>query len=341
MKTAFQYITKDDDKMPINKCTNDNDKHCDDHCKCYDIKNNPKDLNDKECRCDINNHINLYVNDTKNNSIDCKPQKDKKYGCCCDTTKLREMLMVFRKNNTPVIIFSETLLAFELLESDQDFAFSRYIHAIINNMVYISKDSSNGEVIYIIPLCNISFVIALSPAPITGISDIIDEIMTETTLEKNDCCCISGIGDTLNSLSNFYFLLPLSSGLFAISANEISFGYIWVLTLSIFLLLPFEATSTVANDDIYVMYSNSTNSNFYAIVPACKIDVLAMPQNLIATSILKTSSAINSPILKGLLSLLNKDMRAKIEKLDIDKLSNDIKGKSMDEILEKIKSMLK
>jgi hypothetical protein len=317
----------------IENISNYKDEDCP---KNYHMKNKQKDYNDKKSRCNINNNINLYTNNTKNNSIDCKPKKDKKYGCCCDTTKLREMLLVFKQNNTPVIIFTETLPRLPL--SGNDFFTPKYIHAIINDMVYISNDSSNGAVIYIIPLCNISFVIAISPTPVTGISNIINEIMTEATLEKNDCCCMSGIGNTLNSLSNFTLLLPLSSDSAGIASGPDGV-LVFISTILIFLFIG--SISTVANDDIYVIYSESTTDNsFYIIVPTCKIDVLFIPQNLGTTSRLKTSSAINSPILNSLLSLLNEDMRAKIEKLDIDKLSDDIKGKSMDEILKKIKSII-
>lgn len=327
--------------MKENECIENISNYKDGDCaKKYNIKNKQKDYNDKKSRCNVNNNINFYENNTKNNSIDCKRKKDKKYGCCCDTTKLREMLLVFKQNNTPVLILTETLPTLPF--SGDDFLTPKYVHAIINDMVYISNDSSSGPVIYIIPLCNISFVIAVSPTPVTGISNIINEIMTETTLEKNDCCCMSGIGNTLNSLSNVSFLLPLSGGSYLISSGSNgAFVLIVFLMYLIFLFLTIRSVSTVANDDIYVIYSESTTDNsFYIIVPTCKIDVLVIPQNLGTTSRLETSSAINSPILNSLLSLLNEDTRAKIEKLDIDKFSNDIKGKSMDEILEKIKSII-
>lgn len=295
-------------------------------------KNCKKDLAVKRSRCKQTNNVHVYVNDDKESSKYCKPKENKKFGCCCDTDSLRDLLLLFRQNNTPIFILTETFPTFNVDNGDNGDS-AVFVNSIVGNLVYVSRTSSDGPVIALIPLCEIDYVIVLRPAPfppVPGLANLINEIMAEPTLEKEDCCCIKGIGNTINSVSNISLLFPVTNAIL-LETNGLL-----MLFILITVLVNQDNITEVANDDLYILFFESQQSSFYFITPICNIDSLAVLENIFdGNEAVPASTALSS-----LLPNLNKDMKEKLKNMNMDKLSKEIKGMPLTEALKKINSLL-
>ncbi|GAA0730190.1 hypothetical protein GCM10008905_31180 [Clostridium malenominatum] len=284
-----------------------------------------KDPTVKDSRCDQTNQVHVNVNDAKEDYKDCKPKKDKKFGCCCDTDSLRDLLLFFRRNNTPIFILSETFPIIGENPTDTPV----FVNSIVGNLVYISRGSSRGPVITLMPLCKIDYVLISSDTPIPGLVNFINEIITEPTLEKEDCCCIKGIGDTINSVSNISVLLPLTNAIL-LESNTL------IISLALFILGEVQSTTAVGNDDLYILYFETQISSLYLITPVCNIDSLIAIENVTDENGVATSSTM----VNSFLPYLNKDMKEKLKNISIDKIFKEISGIPFDEALEKLNSVL-
>ncbi|PGT03943.1 hypothetical protein [Bacillus cereus] len=268
--------------------------------------------------------MGYYDNSSKGNYKYCKSKKDEKFDCCCcDTDSLRDLLLFFRRNNTPIFILSET---FPFIENPTPTPV--FINSIVGNLVYISRGSNSGQVIALIPLYKIDYVLVSSTSPIPGLVNLINEIIAEPTLEKDDCCYIKGVGDTINSVSNISSLFPLTNAI-------LSESFPFVLFILLIILLADNATA-VANDDLYILYSETQNSSLYLITPVCNIDSLIAVENLGDAN----GTATSSTTLNSFLSYLNKDMKEKFKNIDTNKLFKEISEIPFTEALKKLNSAL-
>lgn len=277
------------------------------------------------------NNTSIYATLNENSSCCEKPyfcpplnaskkQDCKTSDCCCDTSKLREILLTFKLNNTPISIFTETFSSVIFVEP---YLVKLYVHAVIDDMVYLSENSTTNQAKYIIPLSSI--ILVLSFSTLNEFSCIIKEIVTKPMKEKDPCCGVSGIGNAINNLSSFGLSLP-TKNLFSFSLSNHTLVIIFASPdFTVFIILFISSISVAANDDICIFYSNYTtdSSSAYAIVPTCKIDHISLPElgcGFKAES--RTSTIPNYDTIYSLLSSLPEKSRDKIINLYSEQLEN-------------------
>lgn len=262
-----------------------------------------------------------YVPIDNSKKRDKDKDKEKKFGCCCNTDSLRELLLFFKQNNTPLAILSET---FPILSEDPN-NFEVFVNSVVGNLVYISRESNNGPVVALMPLCEIDHVIVATPDPVPGLADLISKIICKPTLEKDDCCCIKGIGNTIRCLANINLLFPFTDAILL----ETNTNFLLFILISLFALQ--DQTRAFANDDLYILNIENDAISFYFITPICNINHLSVIDNL------SDNGAINS---NNILSLFNENIREKLKNLNFDELFKEIRSNSFLEAYKKYNSVL-
>lgn len=304
------------------------DYDCDyDYNKNASQKTCKKDPADKNSKWKQTNYLHVNVNDVKEGCKGSTLEKYRKFGCCCDTDSLRDLLLFFRRNNTPIFILSETFPV--LIENPTTTPV--FINSIVGNLVYISRGSSSGPVIALMPLCEIDHVLASSVGPIPDLANLINEIIAKPTLEKDDCCCIKGVGDTINSVSNISLLLPITKATL-LESNA------FIILFALLILASAQTTTAVANDDLYILFFENQNVGFYLITPICNIGSLIVAENVFDGN--GNGAVTFSTMANGLLPYLSKDMKEKLENININKLLKEIEGIPFNEALKKVTSEL-
>lgn len=264
---------------------------------------------------------NSKKSDKDKNKEKDKDKEKKKFGCCCDTDSLRKLLLFFRRNNTPLAILSET---FPILSEDPD-NFEVFVNSVVGNLVYISRESNNGPVVALMPLCEIDHVIVATPNPVPGLAELINKIICKPTLEKDDCCCIKGIGDTIKCLANINLLFPFTDAILL----ETNTDFLFFILIALFALQ--DQTRAFANDDLYILNIENDAISFYFITPICNINNLTILDNL------SDNGAMNS---NNILSLFNENIREKLKNLNVNELLKEIRSSSFLEVFKKFNSVL-
>jgi len=196
--------------------------------------------------------------------------------------------------------------------------------------VYVSRESNNGPVIALIPLCEIDHVALAPDTPNLDLEALINKIICKPTLEKDDCCCIKGVGDTISCVSNINLLFPFTDAILLESNEDV--------LLFILLVLFFFQNNTRAfvNDDLYILITETETFTLYFITPICNIDHFAVIDNLTDENGLVNSSIIPNSIL----SLFNNNIREKLKNVNINELIKEVRGMSFKEALKKFNSAL-
>lgn len=306
--------------------------HCQNEEKFHTVFVNPNDKCDKECTnkddLHIDNNVNVYLNNKDKDCMNCRHEhKHRKYGCCCDITKLTEILLIFKKNKTPVWIFSQ----YTSVQYDDGTVHMGYIRDVKNDMVYISWGSNSEPIKYIIPLCSINFILSFTNTK--DDNNKIEKIMNIPTLEKDSCCCSSGIAETIETL----YSLALDFGVNL--KGDIPFSSSMILLLLLLLILGnYNLNDRIFDDDIILYsYINDEESNIiYYILPTCAVDVISPYDTIIPLSD-KVIQDINLPRISNINK--NEDIKNIDEKIDLENLKEEVKGKSMKEIIEIIKKL--
>lgn len=300
--------------------------HCQNKEQYHTVFVNPNDKCSKECTnkddLHIDNNINVYLNNKDKDHMNCK-HEHKKYGCCCDTTKLTEILLIFKKNKTPVWIFSQ----YTSVQYDDGTVHVGYIHDVKNDMVYISWDS-NDPIKYIIPLCSINFILSFTNTK--DDNNKIEKIMNRPTLEKDSCCCSSGIAETIEIL----YSLALDFGVNL--KGDVSFSSNMILLLLI-ILTNYNLNDRIFDDDI-ILYSYIDDDEvniIYYIFPTCAIDIISIYDAMTLSD--GVTQDVNLPTILDMNK--NENMKNIAEKIDLENLKEEVKGKSMKEIIEIIKKL--
>lgn len=277
-----------------------------------------------------------YENTNCRKPQSCDEKPSNKYVCCCDTSKLREILLTFKLNDTPVLIFTETHSS---IIAEQPLVTELYVRSIIGDMVYLSDAPNSNFFKYIIPIGSISLVISIK-SPLGELSNIIKCLATKPIEEKSPCCDVTGIGNTLNSFSSFQLSLYVKNFLLFLY----SYRFILIMAFatsdpSTTILLLLSCPALAANDDISIFYSScpSATSSAYVIIPTCKIDYISSTQQCCGLSTNQIPSSIPNPeIMNNLLSSLPEEARSKILNYYNKQLSNISKNNPMTMALEKI-----
>lgn len=302
------------------ECYNDQEYWVRDHCcqrkesleKKDCNRNTDKNLDNQNC-----NHLNVYLNDKNTENKQCK-HEEKEYGCCCDITKLEEILCIFKRNHSKVWIFTHNTCIPYYYEGIN----AGYIRDIKNDLVYFTLGDCNNETLYVIPICNIIWVLAENCEDEDDKK--IEQIMKTYTLEKEkDCCCSCQIEDAIKERFDYFGpFLPW----FGVQLKDdgLTGLYAWFLWYCVLPYIQNPKIELLTNCDLILetLCIPHHHKVYYSIIPNCAIDTI---------STIRDSAPIDgvpSPVSADNLSIptnmiMSEDMRNIFEKM-----IQDVKSKS-------------
>ncbi|NLK94193.1 MAG: hypothetical protein GX275_03220 [Clostridiales bacterium] len=268
-------------------------------------------------------------------SKDCE-YKEKKVECCCDTDKLRKILSVYKESELQslLIITTNDMLNISLIN---DAAFlGLFIKDIKKDTVYLSVGSVNSPVKYIIPLNTIIFV-----SNIGSIQQdrFIEKIVNEKTGEKEKCCSSEGIAKAIKEAKNHFEDLEIAiddigSVIFRGGSVPVAIAQFIVLGLRVLFLVPNISISAVS-DEILFASGMFENRIFNFVIPTCWVSGLMNEQGGTGgPSILDEKGRFNTSEKDTLVVTVDEDGNM----VNLTEMGVDIKGKTMEEIMEIIKN---
>lgn len=273
--------------------------------------------------CISNNTVCTHYID--NNCQDTNKQKHgwrcntkTQHGCCCDTTYLKYILMECMKKQIPIwwiLTQSKFIIPKGSWESHL------YVVNISDNIAYFSLGKGEPTE-YIIPLSNISWIFAIDE---TNSQINIKDIFDTNKLEKDPCCLSPEIAKVAKEYFNYFgSLLPYIN--ISIKVPEIGTDLI-ILLFFMFIFLYENSKKLFVNNDISIVRLDGKKASeiygiAYSIVPICAIDSFTRTFTIPESVYFNT----NTPSI--------------LQKLDLENVRNQIKGKTLNEIIEIVKQIV-
>ncbi|NLK94194.1 MAG: hypothetical protein GX275_03225 [Clostridiales bacterium] len=137
-------------------------------------------------------------------SCQCCGYNDKKNKCCCDITKLKEILLFYKFNNSGTLLITENAFL-----NNQLVGKTLFVKLIKKDIVYLSADSVDSPVSYIIPLDTILFVVAVVNSKQNS---FIESIANREMKEKEKCCSLDGIVKAIKEALNYFQTIKIAIG---------------------------------------------------------------------------------------------------------------------------------
>lgn len=139
-------------------------------------------------------------------SCQCCGYNDKKNKCCCDITKLKEILLFYKLNNLGILLITENAFL-----NNEIVGKALFVKLIKKDIVYLSVDSVDSSISCIIPLDTILFVVAVVNSKQNSfIESIANREMKEK--EKEKCCSLDGIVKAIKEALNYFQTIKIAIG---------------------------------------------------------------------------------------------------------------------------------
>ena len=307
--------------------------------KDYDVraKNNfnklQEYLNCKENKICRDKKEDTCLKDKDSKDCECK---EKKVECCCDTDKLRKILSVYKESKLQnlFIITTNDKLNISLITDAN--LLGLFIKDIKKDTVYLSVGSVNSPVKYIIPLNTIIFVFNIGNFQQDR---FIEEIVNEKTGEKEKCCSSEGIAKAIKEAKNHFEDLEIAiddigSVIFRGGIAPIAIAQFIVFQIMVLFLVPNMSISAVS-DEIIFASGRFEDRIFNFVIPTCWVSGLMNEQGGAGgPSILDENGRFNTAEKDTLVVTVDEEGNM----VNLTEMGVDIKGKTMEEIMEIIKN---